>query len=736
MSDDMSMGSPSSAGEQGVLRSMQEVAMSSQEASKMLRTYNIAWWGNNYYDVNELGHISVCPDPDVPEARVDLAKLVKAREAQGQRLPALFCFPQILQHRLRSINAAFKRARESYGYNGDYFLVYPIKVNQHRRVIESLIHSGEPLGLEAGSKAELMAVLAHAGMTRSVIVCNGYKDREYIRLALIGEKMGHKVYLVIEKMSEIAIVLEEAERLNVVPRLGVRARLASQGSGKWQSSGGEKSKFGLAATQVLQLVETLRDAGRLDSLQLLHFHLGSQMANIRDIATGVRESARFYVELHKLGVNIQCFDVGGGLGVDYEGTRSQSDCSVNYGLNEYANNIIWAIGDACEEHGLPHPMVITESGRAVTAHHTVLVSNIIGVERNEYTDPTAPAEDAPRALQNLWETWQEMHKPGTRRSLREWLHDSQMDLHDIHIGYSSGAFSLQERAWAEQLYLSMCHEVQKQLDPQNRAHRPIIDELQERMADKMYVNFSLFQSMPDAWGIDQLFPVLPLEGLDQVPERRAVLLDITCDSDGAIDHYIDGDGIATTMPMPEYDPENPPMLGFFMVGAGPIGLAAAAIAKAKGARVAVADIDAERRRLVAEKVGVATLDPSSDDYIDVLKACFSGELAGIVLDATGNKSSMSRTVDLILHGGKIVFIGLYIGELVIDDPTFHKKETTLLSSRNATREDFECVIELMAQGAISETMMKNQEFDFYTFGNQYQKNVVENKKLVKGVIKF
>ena len=315
MSDDMSMGLPSSAGEHGVLRSMQEVAMSSQEASKMLRTYNIAWWGNNYYDVNELGHISVCPDPDVPEARVDLAQLVKTREAQGQRLPALFCFPQILQHRLRSINAAFKRARESYGYNGDYFLVYPIKVNQHRRVIESLIHSGEPLGLEAGSKAELMAVLAHAGMTRSVIVCNGYKDREYIRLALIGEKMGHKVYLVIEKMSEIAIVLDEAERLNVVPRLGVRARLASQGSGKWQSSGGEKSKFGLAATQVLQLVETLREAGRLDSLQLLHFHLGSQMANIRDIATGVRESARFYVELHKLGVNIQCFDVGGGLGV-------------------------------------------------------------------------------------------------------------------------------------------------------------------------------------------------------------------------------------------------------------------------------------------------------------------------------------------------------------------------------------------------------------------------------------
>jgi len=567
MSDDMKTIKGSSAGEQGELRSMQEVAINDTEASRMLKTYNIAWWGNNYYDVNELGHISVCPNPEQPEVRVDLAKLVKEREAQGQRLPALFCFPQILQHRLRSINAAFSRARESFGYKGDYFLVYPIKVNQHKRVIESLINSGEPLGLEAGSKAELMAVLAHAGQTRSVIVCNGYKDREYIRLALIGEKLGHKVYLVIEKMTEVRLVLEEAERLNVTPRLGIRARLASQGSGKWQSSGGEKSKFGLSATQVLQLVDIMRNAGRLDSLQLLHFHLGSQMANIRDISTGVRESARFYVELAKLGVNIKCFDVGGGLGVDYEGTRSQSDCSVNYGLNEYANNVIWAIGDACNEHGLEHPTVITESGRAVTAHHTVLVSNIIGVERNEFTTPQAPAEDSPRPIVSLWETWQEMHEPNVRRSLREWLHDSQMDLHDIHTGYSAGTYDLTQRAWAEQLYLSICHYTRLHLDPSNRAHRPIIDELQERMADKIYVNFSLFQSMPDAWGIDQLFPVLPLEGLNKSPERRAVLLDITCDSDGTIDHYIDGDGIATTMPMPDYDPEDPPMLGFFMVGA-------------------------------------------------------------------------------------------------------------------------------------------------------------------------
>lgn len=541
--------------------------MNEHSKQRALRLYNVPYWGGHYFSVNHDGNVTVCPDPDQADASIDLAELVEGLRDNGLRLPALFCFPQILEHRLRSINAAFKRARESFEYQGEYFLVYPIKVNQHRRVIETLINSGEPLGLEAGSKGELMAVLAHAGMTRTVIVCNGYKDREYIRLALMGEKLGHKVYLVIEKMSEIALVLEEAEQLNVVPRLGVRARLTSQGSGKWQSSGGDKSKFGLAASQILQLVEILRSAGRLDSLQLLHFHLGSQIANIRDIATGVRESARFYVELYNLGVKIQCFDVGGGLGVDYEGTRSQSDCSVNYGLNEYANNVIWGIGDACNEHGLPHPTVITESGRAVTAHHTVLVSNIIGVERNEFVEPLPPADDAPRALCSLWETWQEIIAPGEARSLREWLHDSQWDLQEAHTQYAHGILSLTERAWAEEIYLNICHKIEGVLDPSNRAHRPVIDELQERMADKLYVNFSLFQSMPDAWGIDQLFPVLPLSGLNQEPERRAVLLDITCDSDGVIDHFIDGDGIATTMPLPPYDPENPPLLGFFMVGA-------------------------------------------------------------------------------------------------------------------------------------------------------------------------
>lgn len=532
-----------------------------------MKSYNIDWWGNNYFDINEKGHITVCPDPDVPDAVIDLAELVARREAQGQRLPALFCFPQILPHRVRSINRAFAKAREDYNYKGDYFLVFPIKVNQQRRVIETLTQSGETLGLEAGSKAELMAVLAHAARTKTVIICNGYKDREYIRLALSGEKLGHKVYLVIEKLSEITLVLEEAEKLQVNPRLGVRARLASQGSGKWQSSGGEKSKFGLAAAQVLELVEILRQAGKLDSLQLLHFHLGSQMSNIRDIVNGVRESTRFYAELWRLGVKISCFDVGGGLGVDYEGTRSQSDCSVNYGLNEYANNIIYAISETCRLHQLPEPTVITESGRAITAYHAVLVSNVIGVERNDFKEPAEPDDAAPPPLKSLWTTWTEMQQGRQHRSAREWLHDSQLDLHDIHQSFTQGFCSLPERAQAENLYLNICREMIKYLDPQKNSQYRLLTELQERLADKLYINFSLFQSLPDAWGIDQLFPVLPIENLNRPFNRRAVVLDITCDSDGTIDHYIEDDEVASTMSFPEYEPDNPPYIGFFMVGA-------------------------------------------------------------------------------------------------------------------------------------------------------------------------
>lgn len=535
-----------------------------------MNAYNIDWWGNGYFSVNEKGHVTVNPTKSEQTSVnqvIDLSELVNERLEKGQKLPALFCFPQILQSRLHDINKAFKDARQEYGYSKDYFLVYPVKVNQHKRVLDALTNTSEPIGLEAGSKAELMAVLAHAGRTRSIIVCNGYKDREYIRLALDGLKMGHTVFLVIEKMSELKIVLEESQRLNVTPKLGIRARLASQGSGKWQSSGGERSKFGLDASQVLTLVETLKADNKLHWLELLHFHLGSQMSNIRDITKGVKESAKFYTELSKLGVNIKYFDVGGGLGVDYEGTRSQSDCSVDYSLKEYANNIIWTIGDECRANGLEEPTIITESGRALTVYHAVLIANAIGIERNEFNQPSLPDEGSCDALFRLFETWDEIEKDQNSRSLREWLHDSQYDLQEVHEGYAAGCVSLTQRAKAEQIYLCICNKIQSLLDPANKSHRAIIDELQERMADKIYLNFSLFQSLPDAWGINQIFPVMPIENLDKPLTRRAVILDITCDSDGAIKQYLDDDDITNTMPFPEYEPHKPPLIGVFMVGA-------------------------------------------------------------------------------------------------------------------------------------------------------------------------
>lgn len=529
---------------------------------------NIGYWGMSYYDVDENGDVYVCPNPEKPQNRISLNLLSqKLQELYGARLPALFCFPQIIKHRIRSINQAFAQAIKSYGYQNDYCLVYPIKVNQHRRVVEALKHSGEKHGLEAGSKTELLAVIAHAGQVKHTIVCNGYKDREYVRYALMAEKLGHKVYLVIEKLSEIHLVLEESKTLDVMPRLGVRARLASQGAGKWQSSGGEKSKFGLSSTQVLELVEILRADNKLECLQLLHFHLGSQLGSIRDIATGVRESARFYVELAKLGVTIRCFDVGGGLGVDYDGSRTHSEQSVDYGLREYAETIVWGIGQLCDDYNLPHPEIFTESGRATTAHHALLISNVIGVERYQATELEPPREDDPTVLHSLWETWCDIQNYREKRSLRTWIHEGQFDLQDVHHQYNVGTVSLPQRAYAEQLYLNICAEVARLFSLDNRAHRQVIDELQERFADKLWVNFSLFQSLPDAWGINQQFPVVPISQLNEPVARRGVLLDITCDSDGLIDDYIDGDGIATTLPMPDFDAANPPLIGFFMLGA-------------------------------------------------------------------------------------------------------------------------------------------------------------------------
>jgi arginine decarboxylase len=450
--------------------------------------------------------------------------------------------------------------------------VYPIKVNQQREVVDEILASqaqleNKQLGLEAGSKPELLAVLALAQQGSSVIVCNGYKDREYVRLALIGEKLGHKVFIVLEKLSELDLVLEEAKSLGVTPRLGLRIRLASQGAGKWQASGGEKSKFGLSASQVLSVIKRLKREDKLDTMQLVHFHLGSQMANIRDVRNGVNESARFYCELRAMGANIDYFDVGGGLAVDYDGTRSQSSNSMNYGLAEYARNIVNTVGDVCQQYEQPMPVIISESGRSLTAHHAVLISNVIGTETYQPEEVFEPAADAPFLLQNMWRNWENLQDGTDARALIEIYNDTQSDLAEVHSQFATGVLNLEQRAWAEQLSLRIYFELSRQMSTKNRFHRPILDELSERLADKFFVNFSLFQSLPDAWGIDQVFPVLPLSGLGDVEERRAVMLDITCDSDGVIDHYVDGQGIESTLPVPAWSKDKPYLMGFFLVGA-------------------------------------------------------------------------------------------------------------------------------------------------------------------------
>ncbi|MCQ1058250.1 biosynthetic arginine decarboxylase [Photobacterium sp. ZSDE20] len=534
--------------------------------------YNIPYWGQGYFDINPQGEVVVRPDSQNPFNTIALSLLADQLIAKGASLPVLVRFPDILHHRVDTLCTVFNQAIDHYQYQGEYLAVYPIKVNQQEAVVSEILASQyakqqRQLGLEAGSKPELMAVLAMAQQASSVIVCNGYKDREYIRLALIGEKLGHDVYIVLEKLSELKTVMQEAIELGVRPRLGLRARLASQGKGKWQASGGEKSKFGLSASQVLSVVNQLRDNDMLDCLQLLHFHLGSQIANIRDVRSAVGEAGRVYAELKKLGAGITTVDVGGGLAIDYEGTRSQSSCSMNYSLREYANNIVYTLGDICKEYSIPMPRIISESGRNLTAHHAVLITDVIGVERYKQEQVNPPEAAAPQILHNMWHSWRELMTLTDARSLIEIYHDNQSDLAEVHTQFALGILSFTERAWAEQISLRLCYELEKMLSAKNRAHRPLLDELHERLADKFFVNFSLFQSLPDAWGIDQIFPILPLSNLDKEPERRAVILDITCDSDGAIEQYVEGQGIEKTLAVPAWSDESPYRMGFFLVGA-------------------------------------------------------------------------------------------------------------------------------------------------------------------------
>lgn len=533
--------------------------------------YNVKHWSQGFYGIDDNGEVYVSPRTDASH-QVPLSHIVNQLEQRNIGLPALVRFPQIVHQRVHNICNAFNQAIDEYQYENHYLLVYPIKVNQQKEVVDEILASQaqleqKQLGLEAGSKPELLAVLALAQKASSVIVCDGYKDREYVRLALIGEKLGHSVFIVLEKLSELDLVLSEAKALGVKPRLGLRIRLASQGAGKWQASGGEKSKFGLSASQVLTVINRLKAEDQLDILELVHFHLGSQMANIRDVRNGVSEAARFYCELRDIGAKLKYLDVGGGLAVDYDGTRSQSSNSMNYGLAEYARNIVMTIGDICQLYSQPMPVIISESGRSLTAHHAVLITNVIGTESYTPEAIEAPRADDPLLLHNMWRNLEQLENGSDDRALIEIYNDTQCDVAEAHNQFATGMINLQHRAWAEQVSLRINYELSVKMSTKNRYHRPILDELSERLADKFFVNFSLFQSLPDAWGIDQVFPVLPLSGLDNADEHRAVVLDITCDSDGTIDQYVDGQGIETTLPVPAWNPDEPYLMGFFLVGA-------------------------------------------------------------------------------------------------------------------------------------------------------------------------
>lgn len=527
-------------------------------------TYNIAHWGNGYVDINDRGHLVVRPDRRSDRPGIDLYELAAEIKGAGLTLPVLVRFTDILHDRIDTLCGAFARAMQEDGYQGRFTAVYPIKVNQQRRVVEEILaYGGARVGLEAGSKPELMAVLALADQRGGVVVCNGYKDREYIRLALIGLQLGHRVYIVVEKLSELELVIQEAQNLQVKPLLGVRVRLASIGAGKWQNTGGEKAKFGLSAAQVLRMVNRLTEAGMLDSLQLLHFHLGSQIANIRDVQRGLREAARYYAELHRLGARIATVDVGGGLGVDYEGTRSRSFCSMNYSVQEYANNVVHVLWEICAAEGMPHPDIITESGRAMTAHHAVLITNVIDVEQVPGNGIAPVGDDEPLIIQDLWHALANL----SSRSALETYHDAVHWLSEAQAMYTHGVLTLEQRARAEQLYFAICREVRPLLQVTTRAQREAVDELNEKLADKYFCNISVFQSIPDVWAIDQIFPIVPLHRLDEQPDRRVVIQDLTCDSDGRIDYYVDREGVETTLPLHAVQPGKPYLLGIFMVGA-------------------------------------------------------------------------------------------------------------------------------------------------------------------------
>ena len=538
------------------------------EDSRVL--YNTEGWGGGYFDINAEGHVIVRPDRRHPERALDLLQLAMDLEEQGVTLPVLLRFSDILRSRIEQLSSSFDHAIREFEYAGGYTTVYPIKVNQQRHVVEEIVQFGQShgVGLECGSKPELQAVLALAERTDHMIVCNGYKDHEFMRLALMGQKLGHQVFIVLEQVSELEVLLEVADEMQVTPTAGIRIKLASAGAGRWAQSGGEKSKFGLNASDLVKVIDTLRSIGRLDILRLIHFHLGSQITDIHVIKHGLTEIARFYAELRAMGVEITHVDVGGGLGVDYDGTNSTANASVNYTLQEYANDVVYTIAETCREHELPMPHLISESGRALTAHHALLLLKVIDVE--SHADPQVPelAEEDHSLLHEMLADLKALAKPKiSARRVREAYHDATFDKERAQQLFNSGVFTLRQRALAEQIYLATVNAIARIAMKDRDTYEDVVIDLEKNLMDRYFCNFSVFQSLPDSWAIDQLFPIMPIHRLDERPTRRGTLQDITCDSDGKIDRFVGERAGRPSLELHSPRDDEAYVLGIFLTGA-------------------------------------------------------------------------------------------------------------------------------------------------------------------------
>src|SRR5271166_6242163 len=524
--------------------------------------YDVQAWGKGYFSVGSNGHLWVHPNKD-PNRSIDLKELIEKLELRGISLPILIRFGEILKHRLGELHQAFQNSFTEHGYKGNYVCVYPIKVNQQRQVVEEVFQFGRAyhFGLEAGSKPELLAVMAIAD-NDTPIICNGFKDDEYIEMVMLAQKIGRKIIPVVEKYTELDLIVKHSQKVGVRPTIGLRVKLASRGSGRWKSSGGYRSKFGLTVTEALQALEEMKLVGMQDCIQLLHFHLGSQITNIRQIKAAVIEAARIYTELKRAGAGLQFIDCGGGLGIDYDGSQTDFESSVNYTLEEYANDVVYHVQSVCDEAEVPHPTIVTESGRAVAAYHSLLVFNVLGVSGfGEEELPSSMPEDSEQCLIDLFET----NKTLSKKNLMETYHDAQQALDSALNLFSLGYLTLEQRSQAENLYWTICRKILKiagELDyfPEE------LEGLDGMLSDTYFCNFSLFQSMPDSWAVKQLFPVMPIHRLNEIPMRRGVLGDISCDSDGKVDQFIDRRDVKKTLPLHAFNGQ-PYYLGAFLVGA-------------------------------------------------------------------------------------------------------------------------------------------------------------------------